>query len=65
MTTWTEARAAKANRLKRESRYYTADKLGAACVVCGNKLPKALTAAGINAHPTCGPDVVMVMGRNR
>lgn len=58
--TWPEARAAKAERLRREQRYYTPDKLGRACPVCGTKMPTALLAARINLHPTCGPPELVV-----
>lgn len=55
MPTWREARAAKVERLKREQRYYTPDKLGRPCPVCGLKMPLALIHAGIWSHPTCEP----------
>lgn len=29
------------------------------------KMPTALLDAGINAHPTCGPDAQLLMGATR
>lgn len=55
MTTWPEARAAKAERGRREQRHYTPDLLGLPCRYCHTKVPKALNEAGYYAHPTCGP----------
>lgn len=56
MTTWAEARAAREERLRRERRYYTPDKLGAPCRVCHIKVPAALIASGMDTHPTCGTE---------
>ena len=53
--TFPEARAAKVERDRLEARFYTPDLLGAKCPHCPLKVPKALIAAGIHMHPTCGP----------
>lgn len=55
MTTWPEARAAKAERQRRERRFYTRDRLGRPCPMCKLRMPVALLEAGILVHPTCGP----------
>lgn len=36
-------------------RYYTPDKLGPRCRVCGTLLPLALADAGDTTHPMCDP----------
>lgn len=55
MTTWPEARAAKAERQRRERRFYTRDLVGDQCPFCKLRMPLKLLAAGIRIHPTCGP----------
>lgn len=52
--TWPEARNAKAERQRRERRFYTRDKLGKPCPGCRKPVPRALNEAGIWWHPTCG-----------
>ena len=62
MTTWVEAREARRERLARERRYYTPDRLGPLCAGgCGLRVPVALVEAGVLAHPTCGRDVAALM----
>ncbi len=53
MTTWKEARVAKANRLEREQRHYRPENLGPPCPVCKTRIVKALAEQGIETHPTC------------
>lgn len=36
-------------------RFFTPDKLGGRCRYCGERVVRALEAAGYYAHPTCGP----------
>jgi hypothetical protein len=55
VTTWREAVAAKVERQRKEARFYTPDLLGRKCPYCPLKVPLALTAAGIEVHPCCGP----------
>lgn len=62
MATWTEAEAAKRERLRRERRYYTPDKLGPLCRVCRKPMPRVLRAAGDLTHPTCDPAYRGVVG---
>lgn len=61
MTTWIEAREAKRERLKREARFYTPDKLEKPCTDCNLKLPKVLSDLGYNTHPTCGRESAWIM----
>ena len=40
----------------RESRrHYTADKLGRTCVICDQRMVKALDVEPYNCHPACDP----------
>lgn len=56
MTTWKEARLAKAARLRREQRYFTPDKRGPKCPVCkGHTSAELVGALGTAVHPTCEP----------
>lgn len=64
MTTWKEAREARAARRERERRYYRAELLGRPCPDCGARVPAALNDAGISHHPTCGPDARELLERN-
>lgn len=64
MTTWREADAAKRERLRREQRFYTADKMGPVCADgCGQRVPHALTDIGILAHPSCEPGFAQLVRR--
>lgn len=70
MPTFPEARAAEHERIRREERHYRGGKHGnlsqRKCVGgCGLKLPTALVALGITAHPTCGRDVADLMAAAR
>jgi hypothetical protein len=47
--------AKKAERLRREHRFYTPDLLGRPCAVCKTPLPVALVHAGDRTHPCCDP----------
>lgn len=61
MTTWPEARAAKAERQRRERRHYQPEHLGRLCAGgCGLKV---VAAVGQAYHPTCGPDAAWLMRR--
>jgi hypothetical protein len=51
VSTWKEAREAKAARLRREHRYYTPDQRGPRCPVC-----KGWTDPVLREHPTCTPE---------
>lgn len=64
MPTWSEARTGKANRQDRERRHYRAEHLGRPCPDCRTKVPLALNDAGIDYHPTCGPDARALLERN-
>lgn len=61
MPTFPEARAAKAERSRREARYYTRDLLGRPCPICGGRVP---TVIGVDFHPCCGPDVAALVARD-
>lgn len=65
MATWPEARAAKTQRQRQQRRFYSTDRLGARCVVCGERMPTALEAEGHHAHPTCGPEYGALVARSR
>lgn len=57
MATWPEARAAKAERQRRERRFYTPDMRGPRCPVCGQATDKLMVElAGTPVHPTCEPE---------
>ncbi|WP_232676729.1 hypothetical protein [Nocardioides sp. R-C-SC26] len=45
--------ASKAERLRREQRFYGPEDLGPTCPECQSKVP---TAIGETTHPTCGPE---------
>lgn len=53
MATWPEARAAKRERQERERRYFTPDKNGRRCTVCGMLM--AQLSEPWTTHPTCDP----------
>lgn len=60
MPTTREIQAKKAERLRREQRYYTPDKRGPDCWVCRNPTdPKVSAATGEALHPTCAVPQVM------
>ena len=43
---------------RRDGRYYAPDDLGPLCAAgCGTRIVKALQAAGISEHPSCGTGV--------
>ena len=65
MATWPEARAAKAERQRRQRRHYTPDQLGRLCAGgCGLRMPLALLETGATVHPTCGPQAAHEMRRS-
>lgn len=51
MGTWPEAKAVKAERVRRERRYFTPDLLGKPCRRCQLKLP--LVLGDVDTHPCC------------
>lgn len=55
MPTTREVAAGKAERLRKEARFYYPELLGAKCPFCPLKVPQALIDAGIHVHPCCGP----------
>lgn len=62
MSTWPEARAAKEERLRRERRFFTPDKRGPRCPVCGGHTSAALVAdLGTAVHPTCEPEFLALV----
>lgn len=54
MGTWPEARAAKAERDRREHRHWTRDLLGRPCGVCRQRIP--LVLGDVDVHPCCDPE---------
>ena len=60
MATWPEARAKKAERLRREQRLYTPDKRGPLCPMCKTPTVAAVCAATNDPrHPCCAePDLM-------
>lgn len=62
MTTWREATAAKAERQRREHRFFTPDMLGKPCPACGLRVP--LLLGPVTFHPTCDPAVRVEMSRS-
>lgn len=59
MATWAEARAAKAERQRRERRFYTPDLRGPACRGCGFPTVAAITDPKHPVHPCCAEPELM------
>jgi len=59
VTTWPEARAAKAERLRRSRRLFTPDRRGPKCPVCGTDTVKGQPAV----HPTCDPTFASLLAQ--
>ena len=65
MATWPEARAKKAERLRREARLYTPDRRGPACRRCGLPTVAGLTDPTNPLHPCCAEPELMALGAQR
>lgn len=57
VSTWPEARAAKAERLRRERRYYTPQRRGPDCWACGKPTAKGTVDEKAPYHPCCAEQV--------
>jgi hypothetical protein len=65
VTTFEQARAAKAERDRRDRRHYTPNLLGVVCRFCHQRVPVALNAEGSFAHPTCDPEAQALLELDR